>query len=78
VEDFGNSDKRWKKLDTAAEVKYVHMVNGRCQSERAQQRRIIEDAEGWGFFPDMKMIEQARKMDLPHCKRLEELGYRPY
>jgi DnaJ family protein B protein 12 len=75
VEGFGNSDKKWKELDTTAETQYLQITHTKCQFERQSQRRMMEEAEGWGFFPDEKMIERARNMDMAHCKRLEKLGY---
>lgn len=75
VEDFGNSDRKWKKLDKTAEERYTQIVFRNCEIEKQQQRQMLEDAIGWGIFPDEKMEQRARKMELPHCKRLKDWGY---
>lgn len=72
VEDY--STKQWKNLDKVAETKYVHQVNGLCEYELRQREQMKQDAQGW-FFVDEVKYAQARKMPMPNCKRLRELGY---
>lgn len=75
VEDFGTSDRKWKDLDKTAEQRYTQMVFKNCQIEKNQQQQMLDDAQGWGIFPDKAMEERARKMELPNCDRLKKLGY---
>lgn len=75
VEDYGKS--KWRKLDEAAETRYIHNLNIRCQYENAEQQRHRQEAEGWGIFPDQIRIQRANQMVKPSCKRLTELGI-PY
>ncbi|KAF1849594.1 DUF1977-domain-containing protein [Cucurbitaria berberidis CBS 394.84] len=71
VHDY--NPKKWRKLDEQAEYQYVHNTKVRCQTERYQQRRAMEDAQGW-FFVDEDAMERARKMDLKNCHTLRKLG----
>jgi DnaJ homolog subfamily B member 12 len=72
VEDYGN--KKFRKLDEMAENRYIHQVNVRCEYEHQQQARLEQEARGWGFLIDQIKLEQARQMDMPNCRRLNELG----
>lgn len=72
VEDY--SAKKWRELDKSAEIKYVHQLNVGCEMEQQKQARMMQDAQGWFFQDEEKMVE-ARKLDMKNCKRLRELGY---
>ena len=72
VEDY--SAKKWRELDKSAEIKYVHQLNVGCEMEQQKQVRMMQDAQGWLFQDEEKMVE-ARKLDMKNCKRLRELGY---
>jgi DnaJ family protein B protein 12 len=65
--------KKWRKLDEEAEQQYVHGVSVRCQHEQNQQRRLMEDAQGW-FYVDQEAMERARKMELKNCRKLRKMG----
>lgn len=71
VEDY--TARKWKKLDEIVETKYVHTINMKCEQEHVQQTRMVQDAQGW-FYPDTQKMTAARKMPMPNCKRLRELG----
>jgi DnaJ family protein B protein 12 len=65
--------KKWRKLDEQAELQYVHAVKVRCQNEQFQQRRLMEDAQGW-FYVDVDAMDRARNMELRNCQKLRNLG----
>lgn len=71
VHDY--TPKKWRKLDETAENQFVHSVNVRCQNEKYQQRKAMEDAQGW-FLVDEEAMERARTMELKHCQRLRKMG----
>ncbi|KAF2709290.1 DUF1977-domain-containing protein [Pleomassaria siparia CBS 279.74] len=71
VSDY--STRKWKKLDEIVETKYVHGINLKCEYEHQQQARMIQDAQGW-FYPDTQKMMEARKMAMPNCKLLRDMG----
>jgi DnaJ family protein B protein 12 len=73
VEDY--TTRKWKKLDEAVETRYIHAVNTNCEQEHMQQRRMVDEAQGW-FYPDLQKMNEARNMPMPNCRRLQELGIR--
>ncbi|KAF2742575.1 DUF1977-domain-containing protein, partial [Sporormia fimetaria CBS 119925] len=70
VEDFSN--RKWRNLDKAAEEKYVHTVNVRCEWEQQKQRKMAEEATGW-FSTDEVLMERARKLPMPNCQEVKRL-----
>lgn len=68
---------KWKKLDSAAEGKYVNQLNNECEYEREQQQRLAQQAQGF-FYTDMEMLERARQLPMKSCRRLDELTRRRY
>jgi len=73
VENY--SAKKWKALDQTAENRYVHQLHMKCDLEKQQQRQMMEDAQGW-FSVDQTKLNEARKMEKPNCKKMEELNIR--
>ncbi|KAH7355611.1 DnaJ domain-containing protein [Pyrenochaeta sp. MPI-SDFR-AT-0127] len=71
VHDY--NPKKWRKLDEQAEQQYVHTINVRCQNEVFQQRKAMEDAQGW-IYVDEDAMERARNMELKNCQKLRKLG----
>jgi DnaJ family protein B protein 12 len=69
------SPKKWRQLDADAENQYVHGINVRCQQEQYQQRKMMEEAQGW-FYIDQEAMDRARNMDMKNCKKLEKMGLR--
>lgn len=69
----GYSERDLRRLDEAADSKYIHIVNVRCENERMQQNRMVQDATGW-FFQDQDRLRQAAKMPMPNCQKLKDLG----
>lgn len=68
---------KWKKLDQRAEETYVHAVNVRCQHEQHQQRKMMEEAQGW-FSIDEEAMARARKMEMRNCEKLKKMGLNVY
>ena len=73
VHDY--NPKKWRKLDDTAENTYLHGLQVRCHNERLQQRRAMEDAQGW-FLVDEEAMEKARTMEMKNCAKLEKFGIR--
>ena len=67
--------RNWKELDKVAERKYVAQLSTECEWEQSQRQRLAQEAQGF-FFTDTAMLERARRMDMPGCRRLGELGFR--
>jgi DnaJ family protein B protein 12 len=64
------------KVDYFVDPKDVHDYtpkNVRCQNERYQQRKAMEEAQGW-FSVDQDAMSRARKMELKNCNKLRKLG----
>ncbi|OAK99731.1 DUF1977-domain-containing protein [Phaeosphaeriaceae sp. SRC1lsM3a] len=70
VHDY--NPKKWRSLDAEAENQYVHGLNVRCQNEQMQQRRMMEDAQGW-FYIDQEAMDRARNLDMKNCAKLQKL-----
>ena len=76
VADF--SSKHWKALDKVAEGQYVGQLSAECEWEQNQRQRLANEAQGF-FFTDQSKLDQARRMEMPNCRRLNELnGGRSY
>jgi DnaJ family protein B protein 12 len=65
----------WRSLDRIAESRYVGNLNVQCENEQLQRQQIVNEAQGW-FWTDEEKLEKARRMDLPGCRRLNELQSR--
>ena len=75
VHDY--TPKKWRKLDEQAENQYVHVTNTRCHNEKVQQKRAMEEAQGW-FSVDQEAMRKARTMDMKNCNKLRKLGLETY
>ena len=73
VADYGKG--KWRDLDKVAETRYVNQVSNECELEHERRNRIVNEAQGF-FFTDQTKMEQARRMEMRSCRRLNELGYR--
>jgi DnaJ family protein B protein 12 len=68
----------WKELDKVAEGRYVGELNAHCEMEQNQRQRMFNEAQGF-FFTDFAKIDQAKRMEMPNCKKLGSLpGYRGF
>jgi DnaJ homolog subfamily B member 12 len=68
VEDL--SARKRKQLDETAEVRYMHILHGECESEQLRQARLFQEAQGW-FFTDENKLREARSMRLGSCEKLD-------
>lgn len=68
-----NAEKELQGLDKYVETKYIDQINYGCMKERNIKNEMIENAQGI-IFTDWNKIEQAKKMPMPHCERLQDLG----
>ncbi|KAH9826436.1 DnaJ subfamily B member 12 [Teratosphaeria destructans] len=71
----GYTARKWRDLDKMAEAKYVGQLSQECEIERDRRQRLADSAQGF-FWTDQEVLEQARNMEMPHCQRLRDLGYR--
>ncbi|KAK5116748.1 hypothetical protein LTR62_007422 [Meristemomyces frigidus] len=69
------SAKKWRDLDKVAEGKYVGQLSAECEWEQNQRQRLAQEAQGF-FFTDQAMLDRARRMEMPACRKLEGYGYR--
>lgn len=63
------------KLDKRAETHIINTLNHQCTREQELQQNEANEAQGW-FFVDQVRMDKARRMPLPSCQRLNELGVR--
>lgn len=63
------------KLDKGAETHIINGLNYQCTKELELQQNEANEAQGW-FFVDQVRMDKARKMPMPSCQRLNELGAR--
>nr|POE85512.1 putative j domain-containing protein c17a3.05c [Quercus suber] len=75
VEINDYTPKQWKALDRQAESLYINRISSECERESLQRQRLANEAQGF-FWTDTEKLDQARRMDMPNCRRLNELGYR--
>lgn len=69
-----NFDKEIQNLDKFVEINYINKVKTDCQIEKSKQQRIIDNAQGV-FFNDYNAIKRAENMELPNCKKLEDMNF---
>ena len=64
--------KQWKDLDKVAERKYVGQLSSDCEWEQQKRQTLANEAQGF-FFTDTVKLDRARRMEMPSCKRLQEV-----
>ncbi|KAF2864064.1 DUF1977-domain-containing protein [Piedraia hortae CBS 480.64] len=73
----GYSPRKWRELDQLAERKYISQLSSTCEEEQTERQRLWREAQGFlSIFPDQAKAERARRMPMPACEKLGELGYR--
>lgn len=75
VKDF--SSRQWRSLDDEAERKYIYVLQAECESEQVHRQRLAQEAQGF-FFTDQSKLDQARRMEMPSCRKLESHTGRIY
>lgn len=73
VKDLKKGD--FSKLDKKAETSIINTLHYNCAKERELQQQEANEAHGW-FSVDQVRLNNARKMPLPSCQRLNEFGVR--
>ncbi|KAF4551865.1 Hypothetical protein D9617_12g037550 [Elsinoe fawcettii] len=69
------TSRQWSQLDKRAETRFVTSLQYECEAELDRRTRIVNEAMGF-FFNDERKLEEARRMEMRSCRRLEELGFR--
>ena len=46
-----------------------------CENEQIRRQQLVNEAYGW-FWTDEEKLAMARGMDMPGCRKLEELNRR--
>jgi DnaJ family protein B protein 12 len=69
------STRKWKELDKRADANYYHKLSNECEVQQQRRQQMYQQAQGF-FFTDQVKLQQARGMEMPSCKRLNDLGYR--
>ncbi len=73
VNEYNN--RKWRDLDSIAEVRYKGALSRDCENEQMMQSRMMQDAQGF-FWTDEDMMRRAREMDMASCRKLGELQRR--
>lgn len=71
VEPLGTREAT--RLGQRAETAIINQLNAMCSREELIRQQKLQDAQGFFFTNDVK-AKEAREMDMPDCRRLEELG----
>jgi DnaJ family protein B protein 12 len=66
-------ERKLRQLDRQAEVSYIQRMKTRCYNEYELKQQKIADSRGW-FFVDLDAYNEALKIPLPSCDRLDDLG----
>ncbi|KAJ6179360.1 Heat shock protein DnaJ [Penicillium mononematosum] len=64
--------RNFRELDTRVEVEYVRTLRNECDAEAHERERRLQEAQGW-LFPDVEKMKKARAMEMPSCRRLDQL-----
>ncbi|KAJ5570961.1 Heat shock protein DnaJ N-terminal [Penicillium sp. DV-2018c] len=70
VDNF--SARNFRELDSRVEVEYVRKLRHECDAEAHERERRLQEAQGW-IFPDVEKMKKARAMEMPSCRRLDQL-----
>lgn len=62
-----------RTFDKKVEQAYVLDRRTRCNRERAVRNQMMDEAQGW-LFTDTEKMEAARRMPMPYCQELLDLG----
>lgn len=74
VSDF--TARKFSQLDGRAEATLMKLLRVDCEREVNRRQQVLNDAQGW-FFQDPEKMQQARKMPMNACKKLESMGQLP-
>lgn len=71
--DYRPSASDLRNLGRQVEKEFIQDKSQRCQRERMERQRMIDESYGW-FFTDETKLARARTMPLPNCLILEEMN----
>ncbi|KAF8242221.1 DnaJ-domain-containing protein [Wilcoxina mikolae CBS 423.85] len=60
-------------LGKRAEAAIVNAYSAGCSREELVKQQMLQDAQGF-FFTDQDMLKRAKEMQMPNCRKLQELG----
>ncbi|KAH6674587.1 hypothetical protein B0J14DRAFT_562696 [Halenospora varia] len=75
VEVENYTPKQFHMLDQEADRMFVQEMRVGCVQEEEARQRLVQEAQGW-FGQDQQKMLRAQKMEMLHCKKLEELKMR--
>jgi DnaJ family protein B protein 12 len=61
------------KLGNRAEQSIINHYNSGCAREEMARQQKLQDAHGF-FYTDKEALKRAREMEMPSCRKLQELG----
>ncbi|KAI5197241.1 DUF1977-domain-containing protein [Aureobasidium subglaciale] len=67
--------RKLRELDKRAETTYVQKLSNECELQQQRRTQMYQQAQGF-FFTDQDKMQEARRMEMPSCKKLNKLGYR--
>lgn len=67
--------RKWRDLDKIAEGRYVNHLSAECEWEQTQRQRLFQEAQGF-WSRDEQKWEQAKRFEMPSCRKLQGWGYR--
>jgi DnaJ family protein B protein 12 len=71
--EYGDLSRTQKlNLDKRVVQSTINELSFKCQQEKNEQDRLIDDAQGW-FSIDYDQIAKAKKMKLASCDRIMDL-----
>ena len=70
VRDY--STREMNDFDGKAETQYITALQYECQLEIRTRNKMYEDAQGWFFVDESKLME-VRRYGMKACKRLKTL-----
>lgn len=74
VDHLSRSDL--KGMDRRVENQYIYTLNTECIREQRMKQRQMEDAQGWGIFPDTERLAELKAQKMQHCSTMDSLGLR--
>jgi DnaJ family protein B protein 12 len=61
------------RLGNRAEQSIINQYNAGCTREEMARQQKLQDAHGF-FYTDKEALKKAREMEMPSCRKLQELG----
>ncbi|CAG8586959.1 973_t:CDS:2 [Ambispora gerdemannii] len=71
---FEQNPRILRRYEEAVETSYVKQLQQYCNSEKIVQKQKLNEALGWYINLDERKLEEAKKMKMPNCEKLNELA----